>query len=129
VADILIVDDDPDYGASFVEILACEGHVVRLANNGAEGLRLLRARMPELVLLDVDMPILSGPEMALQMLIEDVGKERIPILFISANPDLSAIAKRIGTAYFLAKPFDLRVVLVLIDRVLSERIAPTWPGP
>jgi FixJ family two-component response regulator len=79
--------------------------------------------------LDVDMPVVTGPEMALEMFLRNVGKEKIPLIFISGNVDLRNIAARVGTDYFLAKPADLRVIMALIDRVLVERRAPTWPRP
>ena len=128
MGDILLVDDDLDYAESFSEILILHGHAVRLACNGEDGLRQLNVRTPELILLDVDMPVLGGPEMAWRMFLSDAGKEKVPILFISANPYLQQIAARVGTTYFLAKPFDLRVLLAALDRALAERSAPSWPG-
>jgi DNA-binding NtrC family response regulator len=129
MGDILLVDDDEDYGEAFADILCFKGHTVRLARNGEEGLKLLHAAHPEVVVLDVDMPVLTGPEMAFEMLLRNVGKEKIPIIFISGNVDLREIAARVGTGYFLMKPAELRVILALIDRVLVERRAPTWPRP
>lgn len=130
MGDILLVDDDEDYGDSFADILRLKGHTVRLARNGEEGLALLHAAPhPDIILLDIDMPVLTGPEMAVELFLRNVGKEKIPIIFISGNVDLRDIAARVGTRYFLMKPADLRVIMTLIDRVLVERRAPTWPRP
>ena len=128
MGDILVVDDDEDYADSFADILRLKGYAVRLARDGVEGLEALNAALPDVVVLDVDMPVMTGPEMALEMFIRNVGKEKIPIIFISGNVNLRELAAQVGTDYFVAKPADLRVILALIDRVLAERRPPTWPA-
>jgi DNA-binding NtrC family response regulator len=126
VAHLLVVDDDNDLVESLGELLRTEGHVVHTAGTGEEGLEVLRsASLPDAVILDVDMPILGGPGMAHKMLMHDAGEERIPIILVSGNHDLPQIAKRMGTAYFLAKPCGIDTVLQLLDRALSERRAPS----
>jgi DNA-binding response OmpR family regulator len=127
VAEILLIDDDVDYLESFGEMLSAAGHGVRIAGGGREGLAALNQALPDMVFLDVDMPVLTGPDVAWRMCIENLGKERVPVLFVSANPDVAAIAARVGTRYFLTKPFDFRVVTVLIERIISERSPPAWP--
>jgi DNA-binding NtrC family response regulator len=127
MADILVVDDDLEFEECFAEILRDMGHEVRTACNGEDGLSQLGVRLPDVVLLDVDMPGLNGPGMAWRMFIEDLGKEKVPILLVSANPDLPRIAGQMGTRYFLAKPFDLGVLGGLIERTLDEHAQPSWP--
>jgi DNA-binding response OmpR family regulator len=127
VADILLIDDDLDYLESFAEVLGASGHTVRVAAGGEEGLALLRDHLPDMVFLDIDMPIATGPDVAWRMCVENLGKERIPILFVSANPDLKRIAAAVGTRYFVGKPFDLRHLSALIDQIMAERAPPAWP--
>ena len=127
MADLLLVDDDVEYAESFADILCLRGHTVRLASNGAEGLAQLTSGYPDAVLLDVDMPILTGPEMAWRMFLANLGREKIPIVLLSANFDLAAVAARCGTPYFLAKPFELQTMFALLDRALGERTPPSWP--
>lgn len=129
MARLLVVDDDSDYADSLVEVLRDEGHDVRRASDGAEGLRLLYEEHPSVVLLDVDMPVMNGPAMAWQMLLRDCGAEHIPIILMSGSVDLPGIAARMGTAYFVAKPLDLWRLLALIELVLKEGRPPTWPEP
>src|SRR5262245_3546540 len=107
MADLLLVDDDLDLASVFEEFLQGEGHTVRTARNGAEGLVMLNERMPDLVILDIEMPVLDGPAMAYQMFLRDLGLDEIPILLISGIADLDRAAARVGTPYFLAKPFRL----------------------
>jgi DNA-binding NtrC family response regulator len=124
VANLLIVDDDLDVSGMLAFVLEAEGHAVRTANDGAQGLEMVRKPHPELVVLDVEMPILDGPGMALQMFIEDCGLDEIPIVLVSGYADLPKIAQRVGTPYVLPKPFDVDELLSVIQLALTERRAP-----
>ena len=127
MAHVLIVDDDLDIAELSKELLESAGHLIRIGHNGEEGLASLsHAPLPDCVLLDVDMPLVNGPEMAHEMLLHDAGQEKIPILLVSGRDDLSAVAKRMGTPYFLKKASAnyARVLLTILDRALTERHAP-----
>jgi DNA-binding NtrC family response regulator len=125
MANLLLVDDDGDLVEALADQLRSEGHEVRTANNGEEGLEALRTPLlPDAVVLDVDMPILGGPGMAHEMLVHDAGQEMIPIILVSGKTDLAEIAKKMGTSYFLRKPCDLIAFLGLVDRALHERTPP-----
>jgi DNA-binding NtrC family response regulator len=125
MADLLVVDDDEDVANSLAEVLREEGHTVRVAHDGKQGLaRLAEGLLPDAVLLDVEMPLLTGPEMAVKMFIHDCGQEHIPILLVSGVKDLTAIAANVRTPYFLRKPFAVDEVLKLLARALVERVPP-----
>jgi CheY-like chemotaxis protein len=127
MASVLIVDDNQDTVEVSTELLESAGHRVRTGYNGEEGLKSLGdGALPDCVLLDVDMPVLNGPEMAHRMLMHDAGEERIPILLVSGRNDLSEVAGRMGTPYFLAKgsPDYGASLLKILDRALRERKAP-----
>jgi DNA-binding NtrC family response regulator len=128
MASLLIVDDDPDLAELVENALVHEGHDCRLAQDGREGLALVEARWPDLVLLDVEMPILDGPDMAQAMFLRNCGTENIPVVLISGIIGLPAIAARVGTPYFLAKPYSLSALSRLVTRALAERIPP-HPAP
>ncbi len=127
MANVLIVDDDFECMELSAEILQRAGHVVRTGRNGQEGLMsLTTGTLPDCLLLDVEMPILTGPQMAHQMLLNVGGEEKIPILLVSGRSDLSQIAARMGTPYFLGKatrdyPKSLLAILTI---ALAERRAP-----
>jgi DNA-binding response OmpR family regulator len=127
-ADILVVDDDDDLAGVVVDVLALQGYRIRRARSGLEGLRLLDERLPDLVILDVEMPHLTGPQMAYRMFVHNAGLERVPILLVSGSVGLHEIAVRAGIPYALAKPFALRDFLALVARALSERRPPTPLG-
>jgi DNA-binding NtrC family response regulator len=125
MADLIIVDDDTDMGDLLSDFLRSEGHDVRVARNGAEGLELIRDRAPDLTIVDVEMPIMTGPDMALQLLVHDCGLEEIPVVLCSGVLHLGDVAARVGTPYFVAKPYELAELDAVIRRALVERRAPT----
>jgi CheY-like chemotaxis protein len=125
MCDLLIVDDDEDTAAALADCLVSEGHQIRVARDGVEGLSRLHSGPVDLILLDVEMPRLTGPEMAYQLFLHDAGDEKIPIVLLSGKLDLARVAARVGTPYFLAKPYDLDELLAVIARACCERIAPS----
>ena len=126
MGNLLLVDDDHDTGDLLGDILHAKGHEIRVARSGHEGLRRITERAPDLLLLDVEMPLLSGPEMAYLLMLRNCGDEKIPVLLLSGIVGLDRVAAEVGTPYFLAKPYEVAAVLRLVDRALVERTAPTW---
>jgi DNA-binding NtrC family response regulator len=125
MAHLLLVDDDNDVVEALGELLRGEGHEVRTASTGEEGLLVLReAPLPDALVLDVDMPGLGGPGMAHKMLLHDAGEEAIPIILMSARRDLPAIARKMGTSYSLRKPATIDAFITVLDRAIHERRAP-----
>jgi DNA-binding NtrC family response regulator len=124
VADLLVVDDDVDVGDMLADVLREEGHTVRVARDGLHGLALLNERLPDAVLLDVEMPQLTGPQMAVRMFLHDCGQEAIPIVLQSGVKDIDAVAALVNTPYFLSKPFTVEDMFDLLGRALVERVPP-----
>ena len=77
-AELLLVDDDEDATEVLTDVFEGQGYRVRVAHNGQEGLALLEQGYPQMVLLDVEMPVLSGPDMAMKMFLANMGRENIP---------------------------------------------------
>lgn len=128
MADLLIVDDDPGAGEMLAVVLRDRGHEVRVAHDGRQGYDMVDERLPDVVILDVEMPRLDGPGMSRLMLAEDVGKEKVPVLLVSGVEQLEQVAARVGTPYFLEKPFPLPELLSILERCLSEK-RPPEPEP
>lgn len=124
MADVLVVEDDIDLAWITGELLCVDGHEVRVACNGEEALRLLGERLPDLVVTDFEMPILNAEGLAYRMLIEDCGKEEVPIIIVSGFPDLPSVARRIDTPYFISKPYVVEELLALVGRAIVERVPP-----
>jgi DNA-binding response OmpR family regulator len=124
VAELLIVDDNVDLAELLAEGLRRGGHHVRIAANGEAGLAELACARPDAILLDVEMPILDGPGMACEILLRDAGLEKIPIALVSGMVDLPVVAARVGTPYYLGKPYSFAAIFALCERVLKERVPP-----
>ena len=106
---VLVVDDDQDILDAICDILEGEGYGVARARHGVEALERLRERRPDLILLDLMMPVMDGVAFA-EALRRSGVKPQIPIVVISAdgNPQKAA---SIGARAFLAKPFDVDALL------------------
>jgi DNA-binding response OmpR family regulator len=128
MASIVVIDDDDDIRETIADLLTLEGHEVRAARNGVEGLQALDERLPQLVLTDIEMPVLDGRAMIYRMFVENLGRENVPIVVLSGAPDLCHIAAALGTPYYLTKPFPLDALNATIDRALTEAIPARPPA-
>lgn len=124
VAKILVVEDDCDVSAILSQILVMDGHDVHLAPNGEDGMRQVHENKPDFVILDIEMPVLSGPGMVLRMFAHNCGLEKVPIILMSGHVDLHQIAEEVGTPYTLAKPFRIEDLFALLRRVSREKTPP-----
>ena len=128
MADVMIVDDDQDLREILAELVAANGHRVRTAGSGEEGLRQMEEALPDVILLDLEMPGLGGAGLAHQMLVHNAGLERIPIVLLSGGIDLPSVARRIGTPYHLTKPVEPSVVLETLRHAVSARLCRLPPA-
>lgn len=109
---ILVIEDEPDL-AHLVEVnLDLAGHRVSVARDGAEGLTMARRDGPDLILLDVMMPVLDGWQV-LRALKEDDELEDIPVVMLTAlSEERDLIRGHLqGAVRYLTKPFEMRVLL------------------
>lgn len=116
---ILLVDDEYDIQEIVSEILEDAGYRVLVAKNGREALERLEEDKVDLIILDIMMPIMSGPEMV-KALRERMGDQPLPpILMISAGTEGRAVARELGCD-FLVKPFDVNEILEETDRLVGS---------
>ncbi|NIF18186.1 response regulator transcription factor [Pantoea sp. Cy-639] len=122
---VLIVEDDAD-GASILEAyLRKDGFDVSVAEDGARGLALFRQWSPQIVLLDMMLPKLSGPELLTE--IRRLGN--IPVIMVTAigdEPDKIG-ALRYGADDYVVKPCNPREVVARVHAVLRRYDAPAQP--
>jgi len=116
---VLVVDDDPDILDALSEILEVEGYEVQRARNGREALQRIEQGMPDLVLLDLMMPVMDGWEFARSL----APGTRPPIIVLSADRNVSAKAKEIGALGWLAKPFELSDLLAAVRSAVPGETA------
>jgi CheY-like chemotaxis protein len=115
---ILVVDDDPDILEALSDILVAEGFAVRRARNGQEALARFTPSPPDLILLDLMMPVMDGFEFSQQMR-KRPDWAKVPIVVLSADRNVSSKAREVGAVSHLAKPFELKELLNLVRRSLS----------
>ena len=113
---ILGLEDDPRLRASLRRTLWRAGWRVRVAAHGAEALRLVGERAPDLVLSDVDMPVMDGVELGRALTSRRPG---LPIVFMSGNPETQT---RALSPHFLSKPFSLESLEQALDGALAVRV-------
>ena len=126
---ILVIDDDGVARDAFRAFLPRKGHEVLAAEDGKEGVRLFRERAPDLVILDRNLPELSGS--GVFAAIRELSAE-VPILIVSGYdaPEDADKYMAMGAAAFLSKGDGLSPVLAAVDRILAGKTAPAVPaGP
>lgn len=115
---ILIIDDDVYIGNMLEEVLSKEGYQVLRAYSGTEALLLLSAAKPDLVLLDLMLPGLSGEELLPKI-------KGIPVIVVSAKVDVDSKVGRLldGAADYITKPFEMKELLARITVALRNTAA------
>ncbi len=117
-ADILVVDDIPDNLDLLSEILASQGYRVRGATSGRLALQSVAAQVPELVILDINMPEMDGYEVC-RRLKADPRTSAVPVIFVTVRDEAEDEEKglSLGAADYITKPFKPAIVLA---RVISQ---------
>lgn len=120
---VLIVDDDPNIRRLLIAVLQRHQYETLSASNGLEALAEMRASKPDLVIIDLVMPLMSGWDV-LRERAGDPSLLRIPILVISASniQNTSADILADHVCRVIAKPFDLDNVLATVERCLRTHV-------
>jgi class 3 adenylate cyclase len=119
---ILVVDDDEGNRLMLERRLHRLGHQVLCAADGHEALALLRREPQDLVLLDIQMPVLDG-EATLRILRSDPVLRRVPVIVLSASRDLSRVVRciELGAEDYLPKPFNPILLQARIKACLDKK--------
>ena len=124
---ILVVEDELSYREALQAGLGKEGFQVELAEDGLDGLRQFAAHPPDLVLLDVLLPGLSGTEVCRRM----KALAPVPVIMVSAldaEVDI-VLGLELGAADYVTKPYRLRELVARIQAVLRRVQPPALPTP
>jgi DNA-binding response OmpR family regulator len=121
MSEIFVVDDDRDVAQSIEIALRRRGFRVTLAHSGVEALKLLRRYRPDLVLLDVLMPGMSGIEVC-RRLRADENTAGLPVIFLTARGQERDRIEglRVGADDYLGKPFNLEELILRVKAVLRR---------
>ena len=122
---VLIVEDDQHIAHLLQMYLEKEGYIVTLASHGGEGLTKFREISPDLILLDVMMPVMDGWTLCRTIRQES----QVPIIMLTAKSETGdkVSGLKIGADDYITKPFEMKEVLARIEAVLrrSERVSKT----
>jgi CheY-like chemotaxis protein len=119
MSDVLVVDDTPEVLALVAALLTVEGIPHRTARHGGEALTSIHEAPPAVVLLDVFMPEVSGPEFCRRLHAEG-RRDEIAIVVMTAATEAAAYARDCAADATLAKPFDVDQLLATVTRFLPE---------
>lgn len=124
--DILVVDDHPEITEMLAEALADEGYCVRVAHDGAGALREVLRRRPDLLLLDVMMPQMSGDKVLAQL--RQSGHADLPVILMTADRTPERY-QGLGARSLVRKPFDILRLTQLVARFLAPAHELSPPPP
>lgn len=123
---IVVVDDEPEVGAAIRDLLSTDGYAVEAPGDARTALPELIRAVPDLVILDVNMPGMSGWELC-AILRRQTNTRGVPILFLTGRQELKdrITAMQLGGSDFLAKPFGAdelrRKVRAVFEREPEEK--------
>lgn len=119
---ILVVDDEPNIVQTLKDRLEMNEYCVETASNGEEGLRIAQEKTPDMILLDVIMPIMDGHEMLEKLRQTDWGRD-ISVIMLTARSQAQDIARARACNIddYIIKPFDLSELLEKIENILERK--------
>ncbi|BAZ44092.1 putative diguanylate cyclase/phosphodiesterase with response regulator [Chondrocystis sp. NIES-4102] len=117
---ILIVDDTPDNLRLLSKTLIQEGYQVRCAVNGSMALLTIEAKIPDIILLDINLPDIDGFEICQRLKKSELTKD-IPIIFVSAIDEVfdKVRAFKLGAVDYISKPFQIPEVLSRVNNQIK----------
>ena len=116
--EVLVVDDDDAIRTTLCELLEFEGYLVRGAANGRDALQEIDRCCPQLVILDMQMPVMDGWGLACALQADGVA---VPILVLTAAVDGHRRAMEIEAAGWIAKPFEIGPLLAEVERLCAPQ--------
>jgi DNA-binding response OmpR family regulator len=119
---ILIVEDEPDLAQTIQDRLEMNEYVVIRAENGQEGLEKAIEEQPDLILLDVNMPVMDGFQMLEALRNHPKGSHLVVMMVtVSSQKDDVTRAEARGVEDYIVKPFELADLVDKIEQVLRQR--------
>ncbi len=118
---VLVIDDEEPIRSALEDMLGDEGHEVRTAADGRQGLQIIAGWVPDVILLDLSMPVMGGrafreAQLALPQALRDV-----PIIALSGARNAEEQARELGAVAVLSKPFDLNELEEAVDKAMDAR--------
>jgi CheY-like chemotaxis protein len=118
---VLILDDDIDILQICTIVLKKKGFDVQTLNNSSQVLSQVRSYQPDVILMDNWIPGPGGIE-ATRLLKQEPDTQYIPVIFFSANSNVTQLAREARADYFLQKPFDITELEGIVQMAISQGI-------
>lgn len=117
---ILVVEDDADLQIALCDTLALAGYGTETANDGVEALEILRRKMVDMVITDIQMPGMDGHELLKQIKAQ---WQDLPVMLMTAygSIQMAVEAMRDGAVDYLSKPFEAEVLATMVSRYVGTR--------
>ncbi|MCL4474032.1 MAG: response regulator transcription factor [Actinobacteria bacterium] len=121
---VLVVDDDPDVLHNTKECLSRIGYRVLTAVDGSAARQISRDERPDVIILDVDMPVTSGHEVC-KSLKSDSSLKHIPVIFLHEKPSIEdkVAGFEVGAHDYLAKPYDSEELATRVTAAVRQKVA------
>jgi len=113
---VLVVDDDADIRATVAAMLEIEGYRVAEAANGADALTVVETDPPDVIVLDMRMPVMDGWAFAAELRRRD---HPIPLVVMTAARDAARWAGEVAAATFVAKPFGYDDLVAAVEHAVT----------
>jgi DNA-binding response OmpR family regulator len=119
---IIVADDDPVFSGLIVHTLEKAGHVVGGVSDGPSALKAISLKLPDVAILDINMPGCSGVEVVRQLRMSSHA-QHVPLIMLTtrASEKDAEIAVRAGADDYLRKPLDPDLLLACVERQLGGR--------
>lgn len=119
---VLVVDDEPNIVQTLKDRLEMNDYLVFTAHNGNDGLKIAQEQSPDVILLDVIMPLMDGHEMLEKLRQQEWGKTT-SVIMLTARSQAQDIARAraCGIEDYIIKPFDLSELLEKIEGIVEHR--------
>ena len=127
---ILCIEDDRETAALIVEELIDRGFEVSIAHDGRSGLAAILKNMPDLVLSDISMPVMSGFELLERLTALEPRFARMPFIFLTAltDRDNELKGRQLGADDYVTKPIDFDMLTTIINaRLAGVARSELWP--
>ncbi len=115
---ILVVDDEPVIVEIAKRKLTELGYEIATAGNGVEAINQMKAKKPDLILLDIQMPVMNGYTFMMEKVkMPDYAK--VPVVVLTAYAEMEPLFKRHGAIAYILKPIKLQDVIALVQKTIG----------
>ena len=120
---VLAVDDEPLTLRLLKDRLEANDYEVLTADNGGEALAIALGAKPDIILLDIMMPVMDGFEVLAKLRATEQGKD-MPVIVVTACSQIQGLnrAERLGVSSYIVKPFDMNELLGKIEDVAGKHV-------